>query len=77
MMKVRLCEECRHYRRKTWSSYYRPKSGRGVGMTHAYGYCMKHNERCSMIKNCDDVKTELVTHLDGEEAAEDGGMCRL
>ena len=49
-MKVKECEKCKCYERRTWSSSYKPANYHKVGVSHAYGYCRLFNMRCSEIK---------------------------
>jgi len=51
-MKVKQCEKCKHYERHTWSEKYYPNGYHCIGMTHAYGYCTKYEERCANVKKC-------------------------
>lgn len=51
-MKVSICEKCKYYRRKTWSTYYKPSNYHAIGVSHAYAYCTKCKERCLNIKKC-------------------------
>lgn len=52
-MKVKDCEKCKHYQRKTWSTSYKPAGYHAIGVTHAYGYCLLHKCRCLKVKNCE------------------------
>lgn len=51
-MKIKNCEKCTFYQRKTWSKVHRPRNFHAIGMTFAYGYCKKHEMRCADIRNC-------------------------
>lgn len=51
-MKVKQCERCEKYERRVWSQYYEPRNYHPIGMSHAYGYCKHHQERCSNVKKC-------------------------
>ena len=57
-MKVSECEKCAHYKRCVYSNYYRPAGYHPIGMSHAYGYCTKHQDRCLNIKLCELHKKE-------------------
>lgn len=52
-MKVSKCENCRHYRRKMWTTSYKPAGYHRIGISHAYGFCALHNDRCLNVKNCE------------------------
>ncbi len=52
-MKVKNCKKCPHYRRRVWSSSYKPAFYHTIGVSHAYGYCAKKEKRCLDIKKCD------------------------
>ena len=54
-MKVKLCESCAHYIRGTWVQVYKPNGYHRIGITHAFGYCMKHKKRCLLVKKCEEV----------------------
>ena len=51
-MKVKDCRKCPHCKRRTWTSYYRPRGYHAIGMTHAYAYCALYKERVRKIKVC-------------------------
>lgn len=51
-MKVDYCKNCQHYKRKVWSSYYKPAGYHAIGVSHAYAYCERHKTRCLEVKNC-------------------------
>ncbi len=51
-MKVSQCRKCKYYKRKVWSTSYKPASYRKIGVSHAYGYCELCNQRCLEIKKC-------------------------
>ena len=51
-MKVTICKQCQHYRRRTWTQSYKPANYHEIGFTHAYGYCALHKERCLKIRKC-------------------------
>lgn len=55
MMKVRDCEKCQYYTRKVYSTYHVPVNYHPIGMSHAYGYCKKHDDKCLKVKNCDEM----------------------
>ena len=57
-MKVKDCEHCEYYKRKVWSSYYKPSNYHAIGVSHAYAYCEKHKSRCLNIKKCEVVEDE-------------------
>ena len=57
-MKVKVCENCQHYRRKVWSSYYNPNNYHAIGMTHAFGYCAKLKDRCLKVKKCEEQPSD-------------------
>ena len=52
-MKVKLCKTCNCYKRRVWSSFYKPKNYHEIGVSHAYAWCTKHNKRCLEVKRCD------------------------
>lgn len=54
-MKISGCMKCINYRRKVWSTYYKPNGYHAIGMSHAYGFCVKHNRRCAEVKRCVDM----------------------
>ena len=52
-MRVKDCERsCDKYERRTWSHKHYSQNYHAVGMTHAYGFCLEHKERCSQVKKC-------------------------
>lgn len=51
-MKVKNCEKCKYYDRRRWSSSYWPANYHRVGVSHAYGFCINYNKRCSEVKKC-------------------------
>ena len=51
-MRVKDCQKCKYYKRRTWSHKHYSANYHPVGMTHAYGFCEKHKERCLLIKRC-------------------------
>lgn len=51
-MRVKYCRRCPKYRRRVWSSYYRPRNYHPIGMSHAYAWCLYHEKRCREIRNC-------------------------
>lgn len=53
-MKVSRCEKCRHHERRRWMRQEFPANYHPIGMTHAYGYCKKHRQRCLKVKSCGD-----------------------
>ena len=53
-MRVRECEKCFYYRRRTWSTYYIPKKYHPIGMTHAYGWCLRFKRRVLDVRKCED-----------------------
>ena len=57
-MKVRDCQKCSQYRRRTWSHKHYSLGYHPIGMTHAYGYCKKHDARCCDVKNCKEINGE-------------------
>ena len=52
-MRVRDCVKCDHYRRRVWSSCYKPQRYHAIGVSHAYGYCVKYEKRCLDVKKCE------------------------
>ena len=57
-MKVKKCESCEYYERRRWSHRYEPSRYHAIGMSHGYGYCLKHQRRCSQITKCEDERKE-------------------
>lgn len=57
-MKVSVCEKCKYYQRRVWSSYYKPNNYHAIGVSHAYAYCSKNKERCLKVKKCLEVEYE-------------------
>ena len=55
-MKISDCMKCKHYQRKTWGSVFKPANYHNIGVTHAFGYCNKHQMRCLDIKKCSEDK---------------------
>lgn len=55
-MKVKNCEKCKYYDRRRWSSSYYPANYHRVGVSHAYGFCINYNKRCSEVKKCQFIK---------------------
>ena len=68
-MRVKDCEKCKWSRRFTWSHPYTSASGRRIGMTHAYRWCMYHGIRCTEVKSC-----ECKKHSDFYPNADEDGM---
>ena len=52
-MKVKYCQNCKHYKRKVWSSSYKPLNYHAIGVSHAYAFCEKHKTRCVNGKHCE------------------------
>lgn len=52
-MKQKICERCAHYKRCKWSKAYKPTNYHAIGMTFAYGYCLKHKKRCLEVNRCE------------------------
>ena len=56
---MKKCKGCSHYERRTWSAKHYPADYHAIGMTHAYGYCLLYQKRCSEVKKrCSEVKKE-------------------
>lgn len=55
-MKVKKCERCKHYERRTWVQYIKPNNFHPIGFTHAYAYCKQHGKRCADVKECGERK---------------------
>ncbi len=55
-MKLSICEKCKYYDRRRWSSSYWPANYHRVGVSHAYGFCINYNKRCSEVKKCQFIK---------------------
>lgn len=51
-MKIKNCEECNHFKRKVWSTSYKPAGYHRIGVSHAYGWCELYEQRCLEIKKC-------------------------
>lgn len=62
-MKVRECEKCSFYQRRTWSMKRYPKNYHAIGQTFAYGYCRKENQRCAEVRCCQERKVNLLTNV--------------
>ena len=52
-MKVSICENCKHCKKKGWSSYYKPAGYHAIGVPHTYRFCELHKSRCLDIKHCE------------------------
>ena len=52
-MRVKNCEDCNFYQRRTWTQRYTASSGKTVGCIHAYGWCCWHKSRVAEVKSCD------------------------
>lgn len=65
-MKVRECMKCKNYRRKVWSTYYKPNGYHAIGVSHAYGWCEKHKKRCLCVEQCKGIE--------GSDADVDSGI---
>ena len=57
-MRVEECKKCAFYTRRKWTQFYAPVNYHPIGMTHEYGFCTKHNKRCSRVKKCEDIATK-------------------
>lgn len=57
-MRVSNCEKCIRYQRKNWSHRHESAKYHAIGMTHAYGYCKLHDDRCLNIKKCEGKEEE-------------------
>ena len=66
-MKVRLCEGCKHYERRTWTTRHKPSGYHTIGITHAFGYCRKYAKRCLAVKKCERANEHLLLYKRGEE----------
>lgn len=55
-MRVNQCRQCKYYKRKVWSTTYKPNGYHTIGVSHAYGWCDLHSQRCLEIKNCKENK---------------------
>lgn len=51
-MKVKECEQCKHYQRRKYSTYHEPKNYHPIGFSHVYAYCVKHKKRCRSVNKC-------------------------
>lgn len=58
-MKLRVCEKCKHFKRKVWSTSYKPAGYHRIGVSHTYGWCELHKQRCLEIKKCKESNNEL------------------
>lgn len=58
-MQVSKCCKCPFYHRKTWNSSYQPAGYHRVGMSHAYGFCSKHKQKCLEIKHCEENNGQI------------------
>lgn len=54
-MKIETCKKCQHYQRRVWSASYKPNNYHLIGVSHAYGFCLKNQCRCLNIKKCPGV----------------------
>ena len=52
-MKVKKCIGCPKCKRKTWTSYFKPKNYHAIGIKHAYAYCDYHKKRVSYVTKCE------------------------
>ena len=52
-MKVSICENCKHCKKKGWSSYCKPAGYHAIGVPHTYRFCELHKSRCLDIKHCE------------------------
>ena len=52
-MKVEECKNCVHHMREVWTQTYFPANYHAVGFSHAHGFCIAYNQRCSFVKRCD------------------------
>ena len=59
-MKVSECEKCKFYKRRVWTSYYKPLNYHAIGINHAYGYCTAYEKRCLSVRKCDKKSKEGV-----------------
>lgn len=51
-MKVKMCENCANYTRKRNIVRHKPVNYHTVGFTYYFGWCKKHNKRCSEVRKC-------------------------
>ncbi len=54
-MHVKDCEKCEYCIRKVWSQVHMPKNYHAIGMSHAYHFCLKFNQRILSIKKCKEI----------------------
>ena len=65
-MKVKVCQCCEFFKRRTYSTYYVPKNYHPIGMSHVYGYCSFHNKRVSDVKKCENYNSEVKDDEQGK-----------